>query len=342
MATETRTITLRIGPYSKFDPEKFLPGEIGVVTSGDPYTKDGRAIYACFVSNIVKRFATYEDMLEYIQGATQDIQDQFTQELEDTISSAKKVLSSMEKATEEAGAATQLANTSAENAKKAAEEARKYVLGDISSKTATFSQSAKRENIKTGEDINTLFGKIQKYFSDIKNIAFSGKYSDLSGIPTEVSYSEKDYGDLEIGGNGEITIPETTSFTNPQVIKDLFGEIIARLNLQVKINEVLKNRVLNTDGIKIKTGTMAKNIGTNVTSYRIFTLDEIQSFMGVTDRDTRKFFVFVMNGDGSAKDTHIDGCTWSGTNLFAVFDKQSTGNMRINFAVIYTPVFYER
>ena len=38
-------ITMRIGTYDKFDPRKMVAGEYAVVTSGDPDTLDGKAIY---------------------------------------------------------------------------------------------------------------------------------------------------------------------------------------------------------------------------------------------------------------------------------------------------------
>ena len=46
-----------------------------------------------------------------------------------------------------------------------------------------FEETKNRQQINSGENINTLFGKIKKWFSDLKPVAFSGKYSDLSEIP---------------------------------------------------------------------------------------------------------------------------------------------------------------
>lgn len=54
----------------------------------------------------------------------------------------------------------------------------------------TFTQATQRENISSGESIATMFGKISKWFSDLKTVAFSGNYADLSNkptIPTNVS-----------------------------------------------------------------------------------------------------------------------------------------------------------
>ena len=58
--------------------------------------------------------------------------------------------------------------------------------------TPTFSQAAARENIKSGEKLSLIFGKVMKWFADLKDVAFSGSYNDLSDRP-----------DI---GNGKVTI----------------------------------------------------------------------------------------------------------------------------------------
>ena len=50
--------------------------------------------------------------------------------------------------------------------------------------TPTFTEAAVRENITSGEKLSTLFGKIMKWFSDLKAVAFSGSYNDLSDKPS--------------------------------------------------------------------------------------------------------------------------------------------------------------
>ena len=49
--------------------------------------------------------------------------------------------------------------------------------------TQTFSQAGSRVNINSGETISTVFGKIKKWFADLKTVAFSGSYNDLSNRP---------------------------------------------------------------------------------------------------------------------------------------------------------------
>lgn len=50
--------------------------------------------------------------------------------------------------------------------------------------TPTFTQAATRENIASGNKLSVIFGKIMKWFADLKTVAFSGSYTDLSDKPT--------------------------------------------------------------------------------------------------------------------------------------------------------------
>ena len=55
---------------------------------------------------------------------------------------------------------------------------------DGSNLTNTFSAATSRVNLTTGEKISASLGKIAKWFSDLKNVAFSGSYNDLSNKPS--------------------------------------------------------------------------------------------------------------------------------------------------------------
>ena len=50
--------------------------------------------------------------------------------------------------------------------------------------TPTFTQASARENIVSGNTLSVIMGKIMKYFADLKTVAFTGSYNDLSGKPT--------------------------------------------------------------------------------------------------------------------------------------------------------------
>lgn len=59
--------------------------------------------------------------------------------------------------------------------------------GDASNTTITFVQATNRANISSKEKNSVIMGKIAKFFADLKTVAFTGKYSDLSGTPGIVS-----------------------------------------------------------------------------------------------------------------------------------------------------------
>ena len=48
----------------------------------------------------------------------------------------------------------------------------------------TFTEASARTNINSGETYPTIFGKIKKFFADLKAVAFSGSYNDLTDKPT--------------------------------------------------------------------------------------------------------------------------------------------------------------
>ena len=49
-----------------------------------------------------------------------------------------------------------------------------------------FTESSSRQQLNSGENISTLFGKIKKIFSDLKAVCFSGSYNDLSNKPSSL------------------------------------------------------------------------------------------------------------------------------------------------------------
>ena len=54
---------------------------------------------------------------------------------------------------------------------------------DASNHTATFSQASSRTNLTTGEKLSAMFSKIAKWLADLKTVAFTGSYNDLSNKP---------------------------------------------------------------------------------------------------------------------------------------------------------------
>ena len=59
--------------------------------------------------------------------------------------------------------------------------------GAASSATVAFTAAATRANVATGETLAIIVGKIAKWYADLKNVAWSGSYNDLTNRPQSMS-----------------------------------------------------------------------------------------------------------------------------------------------------------
>ncbi len=55
--------------------------------------------------------------------------------------------------------------------------------GNAKDATVTFTQATARTNVASGDKMSILFGKIAKWFTDLKTVAFTGSYNDLNNKP---------------------------------------------------------------------------------------------------------------------------------------------------------------
>lgn len=82
---------------------------------------------------------------------------------------------------------------------------------DVSDSTVTFTETSTRTNILSGETLSVIFGKIKKFFSDLKTVAFTGSYNDLSDTPSLFSGSYNDLTDkptIPTVNNATLTIKQ--------------------------------------------------------------------------------------------------------------------------------------
>lgn len=56
--------------------------------------------------------------------------------------------------------------------------------------TVTFAQAAQRENVSSGEKLSVLWGKVCRWFADLKAVAFSGKAADLTEDQTHRFFTD--------------------------------------------------------------------------------------------------------------------------------------------------------
>lgn len=154
-------IQMRRGAYLDFDPSRMLPGEIAVVLSGDDTTDTGKGIYICFSAGDVQRLSTYEEIVREINDALADAPEMA--EMVTNAVNAALIAHPEWTTTVQDGAVT---------------------VAKLNSNVTTFTEASSRTNIASGDSITTLWGKIKKWFTDLKAVAFSGAYSDLTGTPT--------------------------------------------------------------------------------------------------------------------------------------------------------------
>jgi hypothetical protein len=108
---------------------------------------------------------------------------------------------------ENAAGSANSAAVAAQAAEQAKDKAQEIVGGDFLTKTgdgkdvtATFTEADSRTNIATGEKLSVLFGKVKKFFSDLKTVAFTGSYTDLSNKPTIPEKNKVLTGSLTVAG----------------------------------------------------------------------------------------------------------------------------------------------
>lgn len=86
--------------------------------------------------------------------------------------------------------------------------------GDGKDVTVTFTQATIRENIANGEKLSVMFAKIKKFFADLKTVAFTGSYNDLSNRPTLLSLGETS-GTAYRGDRGKTAYDHSQATGNP-------------------------------------------------------------------------------------------------------------------------------
>lgn len=93
--------------------------------------------------------------------------------------------------------------------------------GDATNTTVSFTTPSSRALPITGETLGVIVGKVLKYLSDLKDVAFTGSYDDLTGKPTQVVNYTK--GTLT-AGDTSITINFTGSYLGSHCYDVTTGE----------------------------------------------------------------------------------------------------------------------
>lgn len=166
----------RRGAYADFDPYKMVPGEWGVTTSGDPNSSDGKSVYMCFATGDVKRMATYDDMVENVDRATEEVQEKLTQDVRE--------------ATSEANSATQKATQAATSANQSAERAN--AAAALTEGKVDEINQAVRDNFINNSVLSDSSAFSNKYVDEnfMRNMAVKTQYLNYKGLLCYVFYTD--------------------------------------------------------------------------------------------------------------------------------------------------------
>lgn len=206
-----------------------------------------------------------------------------------------------------------------ENEKKFAEN-KLDKTGDGSDVTVAFTTASARENLKSGEKHSILFGKIAKWLADLKKVAFSGNYNDLSNKPT-----------IPAVVNNNTTTEAGFALDARQANPNVDGSLAKQIST---LNSGLKKYYTQTEVDNIIEKNKVKSI--------------VIEFEGVTTNENKAFFPkYTYWGYVGGKTTEIDNLIAQGHTILGGFicggphnDASMAGNGSDNIGVIVGSATY--
>ena len=181
--------------------------------------------------------------------------------------------------------------------------------GNISNTTVTFADTTTRVNLVSGEKVSVGFKKIKKWFADLKSFAFKDLANNLTTTTT---------GSALDASQGKI-------------LNDKYGELNQSLgNLKTDFK-------INLDGIKIKAGTIVKEVKSGNNSFVLFTLEQVKNMFGLESFSVDDIAILISNGDGKAFPSHLEGVSILNNNWYVVFKDIVQGDMscRVQYVIFY-------
>lgn len=189
-----------------------------------------------------------------------------------------------------------------------------YAKADGTNIKTAFTAASTRANIATGETLPVILGKVAKFFTDLKSVAFTGSYTDLSNKPAIPTVTNDLTNPLKSNYDAAYThsqSPHAPSSAQANVIEE------------IKVNGVKQSPVTKSVNITVPTTVAAltdageyakKSDLTNVYKYQgsVATKDDLPKTSTVGH-------VYNVEADGM-------NWAWNGTawdNLGAIFTIQS-------------------
>ena len=112
--------------------------------------------------------------------------------------------------------------------------------------TVEFEAAESRQPLKSGEKLSVLMGKAHRFFTDLKTVAFSGKYGDLSERPTLGGAAGYKVADNDTTNNSEFLATARVAYEHGQEIDALSRDLNA-----INDNGAIKGMDAREDGVYI-------------------------------------------------------------------------------------------
>ncbi len=130
--------------------------------------------------------------------------------------------------------------------------------------TVEFEAAESRQPLKSGEKLSVLMGKAHRFFTDLKTVAFSGKYGDLSERPTLGGAAGYKVADNDTTNNSEFLATARVAYEHGLEIDALSRDLNQRFPDGTGLQWDGTNFWGTTaDGMKVKLGSL---------TYRDFTV----------------------------------------------------------------------
>lgn len=225
---------------------------------------------------------------------------------------------------------------------------------DINTQTVTFEESSEKQNIQSGETVSTLFGKIKKWFADLKQVAFSGSYTDLSNTPTIPSKTsdltndsnfvtnlqlstklDKNLGAdnngkyLSVGDNGAIVPTDLPDISEPYTLPQATATTLGGIKAKVKTDETVEVAIDSSTGkLYVPTYPEGGSGGSGVVEkewqlFKTITFDGTSDRYEYTDLD---FTEFLFEGIGLINET---GNVESSVRINSYYSEEDTTGVQI-------------
>ena len=180
--------------------------------------------------------------------------------------------------------------------------------GNISDTTVTFVDTTTRVNLVSGEKVSVGFGKIKKWFTDLKSFAFRDLVNNLTTT----------------------TAGSALDASQGKILNDKYDELNQSLgNLKTDFNKL--------NSIKINAGSIVKEAKSGQNSFVLFTLEEIKKIFNSQNVTANHIAISICNGDGNAFPFHLESVTVVNNNWYVVFKDILKINMncRVQYVIFY-------